>query len=137
MTEHKPEECSASQEAGILAYFRKSVASRMREVIVPMYSAMMGLYPEYCVPFWAPPYKKNIEALECAQRRATELVKYLEHKSYEEQLWELELFSLEKRRLRKDLIALYNCLKRSCSEVRIGLFYVTSSNTVALSCLRC
>lgn len=66
---------------------------------------------EYCVQFWAPQYKRDLDILDRVQGKVTKMIKCLEHLSYEERLRQLVLFRPEKRSLRGDLINAYKYLK--------------------------
>ncbi|CAM4560336.1 unnamed protein product [Lepidochelys kempii] len=91
---------------GILGCISRGIASRSRDMIVPLYSTLVRPHLEFCVQFWAPHYKKE---------------------RLRERLRELG-FSLQRRRMRGDLIAAFNYLKGGSKEDCSRLFSVVEDD---------
>ena len=99
----------AQKTSCILGCIKRNMTSQSREVILPLYSDLVGPHMEYTIQFWGPHHKKDMEFLECVQRKDdhNQMIRGPEHLPYSNKLRELELFSLEKRMLLGDLVVAF------------------------------
>ncbi|GAB0181468.1 hypothetical protein GRJ2_000612100 [Grus japonensis] len=94
----------AAQKANsVLGCIKTSVTSRSREVILPPYRALVRPHLEYCVQLWGLQHEKDMELLKRVQRRATKMIRGLEHLSYEDRLRELGLLAWRREGSRETL----------------------------------
>ena len=95
----------------MLGYIKSSISSRRKNVILPLYRSLVRPHLEYAVQFWSPHFRNDISCIEKVQRRATRMIEAMKGKTYEERLESLNMFSLEKRRRRGDLIETFKIIK--------------------------
>ena len=107
------EQCiSARNKANrILGFISRTVTNRTSEVILRLYLALVRPHLDYAVQFWSPYYRMDIDRLESIQRRMTKMINGLSHLDYKNRLKRLQLHSLERRRLRGDLIEVFKWVK--------------------------
>ena len=130
---------AAGKANRMLGFINRNFSFKNKDVILPLYISLVRPHLEYAVQFWSPHHAKDIAKLEAVQRRATKMITSLRNKSYEERLASLNLFSLEKRRLRGKLIECYKILKGFTNVDANKLFSIdnsarTRSNGVKLRC---
>ena len=87
------------------------MSTNQKKIILTLYNSLVRPHFEYCVQFWSPYYRKDIDKLERVQRKVTKMIPRVRNKPYEERLKELNLFSLSKRRIRGDLIEVFKIFK--------------------------
>ena len=121
----------------ILEVIKHSFANIDSDVFQALYKSIVRPHLEYAAVIWSPKFKKDKDALEQVQRRATRLVKGLSHLSYSDRLRSLNLPTLEFRRQRSDIIETFKILKgfdtvnyqRECSCCRNSMFKNSLSRT--------
>ncbi len=123
----------------MLGFINGNFSFKNKDIILPLYISLVRPHLEYTVPFRWPHPAKDIAKLEAVQQRATKMITSLRNKSYEERLASLNLFSLEKRRLRGKLIECFKILKGFTNVDASKLFSInnksrTRSNGVKFRC---
>ena len=103
------EQCGIAASKGnkIMGLIMRTITYKKKQLIVPLYKAIIIPYFEYCIQAWKPYHKKDIDKLERIQRRATKIIPELRVLSYESRLLECGLTTLETRRLRGDQIVVF------------------------------
>eukprot|EP00061_Rhincodon_typus_P018424 g47590.t1 len=80
---------------------------KSQDAMLQLYKTLVRPHFKYCVQFWLPNYRKDVEALESVQKRFIKMLSRLEGMSYQEGLEKPGLFSPEQWRLRGGLIEIY------------------------------
>eukprot|EP00061_Rhincodon_typus_P014905 g42279.t1 len=62
----------------LLAFIGRGIEFKSREAKLQLYKTLVRPHLEYCVQFWSPHYRKDVEALETVQRRFTRMLPGLE-----------------------------------------------------------
>ncbi len=91
---------AAGKANRLLGFINRNFSLKNTDAILPLYVSLVRPHLEYAVQFLTPHHAKDIAKLEAVQRRATKMITSLRNKPYEERLARLNLFSLEKQRLR-------------------------------------
>ncbi len=123
----------------MLGFISRNISFKIKDVILPLYTSLVRPHLEYAVQFLAPHHANDIAKLEAVQRRATKMITSLRNKSYVERLARLNLFSVEKRKLRGKINECLKILNEFTNVDASKMFSIgntprTKSNRVKLQC---
>ena len=113
----------------LIGYIKRQFSYRNKEMVLQLYTSLVRPHLEYAVQFWSPSLRKDIDRLEAVQARATKLVPSIRQFGYRRRLERLNLFDLETRRLRGQLIETFKILKGITNIDYNNLFSLSTNQT--------
>jgi len=103
----------------MLGFVKRNIISRHPSILLNMYKSFVRPHLEYCSPAWSPHYQKDKELLQRVQHRFTRMFRHLRQLDY---CTRLDIWSLEERRNRADLIKVFNIMT-GFSSISVDAFF--------------
>lgn len=108
----------------VIGMICRTFVNKDERIIMPLYKSMIRPVLDYCSQIWYPVLRRDIVLIEKVQHKVTKLIDSVKHLSYEQRLQKLQLFTLETRRLRYDLIEVFKISKGLYTNVSLEDFFV-------------
>lgn len=122
------QQCQQAYNRGsrILGLIHRTIQYKHTDILLRLYKSLVRPHLEYCVPAWSPHYKKDKILIEKVQRRFTKMIPSVKLLPYEDRLKQLNLWSLEDRRTRADLIEVFKII-HGLSSIEFSTFFEFST----------
>ena len=113
----------------VLGMIQRTISYKSADILLPLYKTLVRPLVEYCTPAWSPHYVKDKTLLEKVQHRFTRMIPGLKQLEYSTRLDALNLWTLEERRNRADLIELFKMF-RGLSGVNVDILFERARDTM-------
>ena len=115
-------EASFKRANSVIGFISRNFHYKSKDIMLPLYTSLVRPHMEFAVQFWSPHLRGDVNKMERIQHRATKMIPELRNKDYPQRLEELKLISLERRRLRGQLIETFKYLNGFTKARPEGLF---------------
>jgi len=122
-------QCSAaySKANKMLGVINRTVTYKSTDIMLRLYKSVVRPHLEYCSTAWSPHCVKDKELIERIQHRFTRMISVIKDLPYDERLRQLNLWTLEERRIRADLIEVFKMINGQ-TNVKFELFFELDTN---------
>jgi len=123
-------QCSAaySKTNRMLGVINRTITCKSTGIMLRLHKSVVRPHLEYCTSAWSPHYVKDKELIERIQHRFTRMIPEIKDLPYDKRLQQLNLWTLEGRRIRADLIEVFKMINGQ-TNVKFEVFFEFAPTT--------